>query len=163
MRVGVFFFLAIMATACVSKRERRQSAFEAEHTRVDVQRDTRWHRRQQGSYTVQLVEVEEWNRYTDTLTANTLPNGSNTVATGRNTVPTVSSYRRTRSITFGADSNTVTTGRYTDSSMTNTFAAASNTVSSDRKTFGPSGYMWLLGMVLVLVAVVYGVYRKVFR
>lgn len=163
MRLGIMPFLAIMATACVSKRERRQFAYEATQAEIHVQRDTLWHRRQWGSYTVQLVEVEEWNRYTDTLTANTIPYGSNTVTTGRNTMPSVSNYRRTRSITFGADSNTVTTGRSTDSSVTSTFATESNTISSERKTSGTSGYIGVLGMVIVLVLLVYVLVRRMLR
>lgn len=163
MKAAMWLLLALFTVACASKRERRQSVYTAAQTAAYAQRDTAWHSRKWGAHSVYLVEVEEWTAYTDTPATDTIPAGSSAAANGGNIIPPQSNYRRTRSVTWYADSNTVTSGRSSSRDSLNTAATGRNTVTSERMTFGSICYIGVALLVVVLAMVVYRLVRRVYR
>lgn len=170
MKTVIGIFVIVVATACVSNRERRQSVTRLDESVAHRHRDSVWSLRQQGAWTIDVVELEAWNRYTgwpagctDSLTANTDTPGRSSVSSGRYTAPTEGNYVRLSRFTLRSDSNTLSTGRFTDSAERSSASSNRKTVSTERKTFPSIGFT---GWALLLIAVglvVYRLVRSLFR
>lgn len=170
MKIVIGFFVFITAIACVSNRERRQSVSRLDETAAHRHRDSVWSQQQQGSWMVEVMELEAWKGYTDwatpctdSLTANTKPTGRYTGSSKRYTVPTESNYVRLARFTMRSDSNASSTGRLTDSTGRYNVSSERKTVSTERKTAPSIGYTGWAVLLIAAGLVVYRLVRSVFR
>ncbi len=162
----VLIIAILTAIACVSKRERGQSAFRTERTVQAFGRDSAWQVREQGAWSLELLELEAWigatgrdtprsdpgiGRSSPTATL-TVPAGGNTgLPPGFSDVQPSQRLRLSR-LTLRSDSATQAVGKRSDSAILTAGRTDSVTVSETRRAAGP-GWSAGTGMALTLLAV----------
>lgn len=173
MKRAAIYGAAILTAAniaCASRRERGQSALEAERHTAHTQRDSTWHHRAFAGKTVELLEVEVSIGSTDRLGRCYVRSGGCYFPTGRLTDPRIggtaaagTGYIRLRRLTVNADSGTVSGGSASerDSLTSERVESSARSVGRRARTALP-WWLWGLACLLVLLSV-YRLARKVNR
>ncbi len=170
MKTAIGILIIATAIACVSKREHRQSVTRLDETVAHRYRDSMWSVRQQEAWTLEVVELETWNRYTgwpdgctDSLTANTGSSGRSSGSPIQHTAPTERNYIRLKRFTLRSDSNNLSTGRFADSTKRFSVSSERRIGSTERGTFPAIGYAGWAVLLIALGLVVFRLVRRVFR
>lgn len=133
MRGLVLIMVLATAVACVSKRERRQLAYRAEQSGVDVRQDSARWALELATTTVQVLELEQWHKTGDTT-------------------PMERSYRRLRVYTKRADSSTADAAA--TSATASRYNAREKVETATKKTTARRSGWWVWVVAILLLALV---------